>query len=136
MKALLAIIVASAAAGCVSRPNPPAMTPSAALNETAVVDGVAIRPLALLEDSRCPERVQCVWAGRVRIRAMISPRQVTIPAGPNAPTTAVAREIDMTQGQPVVEFGRALVLSSVYPAPLTPGIIEPRAYRFTFAAAR
>jgi len=32
-------------------------------------DGLSIRPLEVIEDSRCPANVQCVWAGRLRVRA-------------------------------------------------------------------
>ena len=46
--------------------------PTAALGELAVLDGIGVRPLEVLEDSRCPASVQCVWAGRVRIRAEVS----------------------------------------------------------------
>lgn len=34
--------------------------------------GLTIRPLEVIEDSRCPGNVVCVWAGRVRLRAEIS----------------------------------------------------------------
>jgi len=34
--------------------------------------GLTVRPLAIIEDSRCPRNVQCLWAGRMRIRAMVS----------------------------------------------------------------
>lgn len=43
---------------------------AAALGEAADLgDGLIIRPLELIEDSRCPANVQCVWAGRLRVRA-------------------------------------------------------------------
>jgi hypothetical protein len=35
-------------------------------------NGLTVRPLAIIEDSRCPQNVQCLWAGRMRIRAMVS----------------------------------------------------------------
>lgn len=34
--------------------------------------GLNVRPLAIIEDSRCPRNVTCLWAGRMRIRAMVS----------------------------------------------------------------
>jgi hypothetical protein len=41
----------------------------AAIGETADLgDGLVVRPLEVLEDSRCPTDVQCIWAGRVRLR--------------------------------------------------------------------
>lgn len=33
--------------------------------------GVKITPLEILEDSRCPTDVECIWAGTVRLRATL-----------------------------------------------------------------
>lgn len=42
------------------------------LNETADLgDGLRVRPLEVLEDSRCPQNARCVWAGRLRVRVAI-----------------------------------------------------------------
>lgn len=42
------------------------------LNETADLgEGLRVRPLEVLEDSRCPQNARCVWAGRVRLRVSI-----------------------------------------------------------------
>ena len=40
--------------------------PTAALGGTAAVGEITVRPVELLEDSRCPAQVQCIWAGQVR----------------------------------------------------------------------
>ena len=37
------------------------------LNQTGTFGNFAITPIAVIEDSRCPSDVQCVWAGRVRV---------------------------------------------------------------------
>ena len=42
------------------------------LGEDARMDGVTVRPLEVIEDSRCPVDATCVWAGRVRIRVRVS----------------------------------------------------------------
>ncbi len=34
--------------------------------------GVGVAPEEVLEDSRCPIDVQCVWAGTVRVRTLLS----------------------------------------------------------------
>ena len=133
MKAL-PLFLALAACATVPPPAPPSPpSPVAAIGESAVVGGLVIRPLALLEDSRCPASVQCVWAGRVRIRAAIAPARLALPAGPNASATMVGREIDLILGVPVVEFGRTVELTGAAPAVAVPGRIEPGVYRFTFA---
>jgi hypothetical protein len=37
--------------------------------------GVRLRFEAVLEDSRCPRDVACVWAGRARVRVALMPRE-------------------------------------------------------------
>jgi hypothetical protein len=46
---------------------------TAGLGGTARLGDVAVRPLAILEDSRCPQDVDCVHAGRLRLRVAIAP---------------------------------------------------------------
>lgn len=42
------------------------------MNETADLGGdLRVRPLAVLEDSRCPQNARCVWAGQLRLRVAI-----------------------------------------------------------------
>lgn len=42
------------------------------LNESADLGGgLLVRPLEVLEDSRCPQNARCVWAGRLRVRVAI-----------------------------------------------------------------
>ena len=135
MKAVLALAAAVAVNGCTPFASSFAASGAAAtvpLAAEARAGGLSIRPLVLLEDSRCPASVQCVWAGRVRIRAIIAPPHAPVAAGPHAPSTAVARERDLILGEPVVEFGRTVLLSAVAPAVAVPGAIDPAAYRFTF----
>jgi hypothetical protein len=44
----------------------------AGLNQTADLgDGLRVRPLEVLEDSRCPQNARCVWAGRLRLRVNV-----------------------------------------------------------------
>lgn len=45
---------------------------SVGLGETARLGRVTVRPIEVVEDSRCPRDVLCVWAGRLRLRAAIS----------------------------------------------------------------
>lgn len=42
------------------------------IGETANLgNGLRVRPLEVLEDSRCPQNARCVWAGRLRLRIAI-----------------------------------------------------------------
>ena len=47
-------------------------TITARLNEEVQIGDLRVKPLAVLEDSRCPVDVACVWAGRVRLRVQVS----------------------------------------------------------------
>lgn len=40
-------------------------------SQAVTIQGVTITPLEVLEDSRCPEDVQCVWAGTLKLLANI-----------------------------------------------------------------
>jgi len=54
------------------------------LGGTARLGNLSVRPLAVLEDSRCPRDVTCIWAGRLRLRVALVP----------------GREIELTLGEP------------------------------------
>lgn len=45
---------------------------TAHLNEEVQIGDIRVKPLAVLEDSRCPVDATCVWAGRVRLRVAVS----------------------------------------------------------------
>jgi len=45
---------------------------SVRLGETARLGDLRVRPIRVIEDSRCPGDVTCVWAGRLRLRVAIS----------------------------------------------------------------
>lgn len=74
-------------------------TVTARLGEEVRIGDVRVRPLELLEDSRCPLDVTCVWAGRVRLKVAVSgagepvmelDRPVTVPGGERLTLVAVA----------------------------------------------
>lgn len=75
---------------------------AAGLNESADLGGgVSVRVLELIEDSRCPVNVTCIWAGRLRVRASI--------------TGAGDREL--TLGEPVQVNRREILLAIAKPSP-------------------
>ena len=112
--ALLGLLALGACKSVVAAPTGPA-----GFGQLTAANGVQVRPLKLLEDSRCPATVQCVWAGQVRIRA-----QVTDQAG---------RKVrEMTLGAPIPVSGGTLTLVDVQPPKLAPGTIGPGRYRFAF----
>lgn len=58
---------------------------AAGLNQTADLgNGLRVRPLEVIEDSRCPQNARCVWAGRLRLRVNVDgvgDREVTLDEG-------------------------------------------------------
>lgn len=74
-------------------------TVTARLGQEVQIGDVRVRPLELIEDSRCPLDVTCVWAGRVRVKVAVSgagepvmelDRPVTVPGGERLTLVAVA----------------------------------------------
>ena len=91
----------------------------ARLAQTVTVGGPRVTPLALLEDSRCPQGVQCVWAGRVRLSVRIA-------------TGAGATTREMTSGMPLTVADGALTLADVQPPRRRESAPAPDDYRFGF----
>lgn len=94
---------------------------TARLGQSVRVAGVGVRPVAVTEDSRCPHDVECVWAGRLRLRAVIS---------------GVPGEVELTLRAPyALPGGGSLTLVAAAPAPWhSPplGIARGPANRFGF----
>ena len=133
MKQMLLSLAALPLAACIapySAPlpvpfGPPPFTSATAMvtigfGGTAMVNGVALRPLAVVEDSRCPINVQCVWAGRLVVRT-----RLTLRGG------AEARETDFTLGVPQTIPGGILTLVRAEP-PKIAEATSPPASLFTY----
>ena len=103
--------------GCATTAVPDNGLTYARIGQTAYIDGPRVTPLEVLEDSRCPAQVQCVWAGRVRIRARID-------LGSGSQTR------ELTLGKPEQVADGSLELVEVAPAKSKEGAIPPRDYRF------
>jgi len=122
----LSLVVPLALSACAaSRSAPPEPTPlpdasSVALGQRAYADGPVIQPVQVLEDSRCPENVMCVWAGQVRLK-MLWIR----PGGRSQAFEAIlGKRIPLADG--------TILLESVTPARHTGRPIKPEDYRFAF----
>ncbi|HET9336717.1 MAG TPA: hypothetical protein VFO12_09960 [Sphingomicrobium sp.] len=74
----------------------------------------------MVEDSRCPALVRCVWAGRLTVRARM-----------NGPGWTQIRDFELGVPQAVDQY--RVALTAAEPQKAAPGEIDPRAYRFTFA---
>lgn len=91
----------------------------AAVGQTISGLDVQITPIEIVEDSRCPSDVQCIQAGTVRVRTLISSGLGT--------STMV-----LTLAQPITTEAEAVTLVAVAPTPLSSKTISAKDYRFTF----
>ena len=62
---------ALALSACATLPTA-AAGPTAGLGQAATVGELRVRPLRVIEDSRCPINARCVWAGRLIVRTQVS----------------------------------------------------------------
>lgn len=115
-------------AGCVVVPNTPAVprTPmpvgyAVPLEQPVTVGDLVVTPMAVVEDSRCPENARCVWAGRLIVKTRIDG------AGWRDTT-------DITLGETYGTHGRVIALVSGIPEKRADRETQPREYRFVYEA--
>lgn len=120
MKAVVSLLILTLAS-CASVPPAPA-GPTAGLGQVAAVNGIRLRPIKVIEDSRCPALARCVWAGRLKVRARMT----------GSGWTQIR---DFELGVPQAVDRDLVTLVAAEPQKAAPGEIDPRAYRFTFAVS-
>src|SRR5688572_3184002 len=113
-----AALIALALAGCATVPLVEA-GPTVALGETAWTNGLHVRPIAIVEDSRCPINAVCVWAGRLVVRSEI-----------RGGSWQQTRDLELGKPQHIADG--ALTLVAAEPSKQAGVEIDRRAYRFTF----
>ena len=107
-------------AGCATTQAPSADgIARAGLNQRVYADGPYVTPIAVVEDSRCPVDVQCVWAGRMVVRSEV--------IGGSWHET---RDLELGKSQQIADG--ALTLVAAVPQKKAGTAIDPRSYRFTF----
>lgn len=94
---------------------------AAGIGQQADLGGrLVIRPLAVIEDSRCPNNARCVWAGRLRLRADVS-----------------GEALELTLGQPALTAHGSVLLAVASPGAWTDWPTDELGakpgYRFGFA---
>lgn len=101
--------------------------------QDAMVDGAGLRLKfdRVLDDSRCPKRVSCVWTGAARIAVVVTPdgQQPTTLEFDTNPAPGQTHLTDTVGGYTVE-------LRSLDPYPETPGTIALPDYRATMLVAR
>ena len=121
MKPVLILTGATALllSGCVSYKVRDDGTARARIGQTVQVSGVSVTPLEVLEDSRCPTDVQCIWAGRLRLKARVEAR-------------GAASEQELTLGEEQQVANGRLTLVDVRPGREQGRNIWTEDYRFGF----
>lgn len=117
MKALL-FVTLICLTGCATVPTAQAEGP-VGLGQAAYANGLRVRPVAIVEDSRCPALVRCVWAGRLVVRSEVI-----------GGSWRETRDLELGKPQQIADG--ALTLVRAEPQKAAPGDIKPDAYRFTF----
>ena len=93
------------------------------VGETTFVENIEIRFGGVLEDSRCPSDVACVWAGNAQAALGVGP-----PRGTQGPTERVL--LNTTEGgQSGEAWGLRVTLVDLTPAPKSTQPIAPEDYR-------
>jgi hypothetical protein len=85
--------------------------------------GISIIPLTVVQDSRCPTDVQCVWAGTVTLKVLIE-------SGLGASTQ------ELSLGESVTTEAETVTLTSVSPAASSVHTITSEEYLFTFTITK
>ena len=93
------------------------------LGNPASALAVTVTPLVVIEDSRCAKSVQCVWAGTVRVRSLISYGTTT-------------KEVIFDRGIAITIDDALITLTEVSPDKDTARTITPSEYRFTFEVSK
>lgn len=90
------------------------------IGETSDLAGgkTSVRFVEVVEDSRCPEGVECFWAGNAKIRVEIS----------NEGEGAETLELNTNMGEPAKFNGREVKLVSLTPHPKEGAEIDKAAY--------
>ncbi|MEQ1539849.1 MAG: hypothetical protein ABL928_13065 [Sphingorhabdus sp.] len=119
--ALIALLSLSA---CVTTAGTEAPLPDGTnvpMGRSAYVDGPIIRPVKVLEDSRCPMNARCIWAGTVKIEAIWERRSGD-------------RTVELELGKAVPLADGTLELTDVSPSRMAGEgrELKPADYRFSF----
>ncbi len=91
------------------------------LREQVTFNDVIIEPWAVTEDSRCPQDVQCIQAGRVKVAINVLDKN-----------SIFVRTAELELGVPLTVNDVTIILTKVTPNPISTAKIIDDQYRFTF----
>ncbi len=104
-------------AGC---PNVPHESTSTIINQRIYSNGIYITPIDIIEDSRCPSGVSCIWAGRLRVK-------VKLERGGETSESMIDLGVNS-----VVFMGKKITLTKATPSPRPVEAVPYDQYRFEF----
>lgn len=118
----IAILLCALTIGTVSLAASPPAEPKGdvGLGEKLRLGSIRIRPLSVVEDSRCPVEVKCGRPNRIVVRTEV-----------RGPTSTKTRNFELGETREVEGAG-GLMLAAVSPSPLADATIPSAAYRFTY----
>ena len=119
IKTLACAALLMAGTACATMPPAKSDGIDVAFGQTAYVDGPKIRPIKLIEDSRCPMNARCVWAGRVVVDVTLTQ------AGRTTRTNLIL-------GEPQALENGSVMLDSVEPGKMAGSGQPPLDYRLHF----
>jgi hypothetical protein len=97
---IVAMFVLAAAPAAAATSN----TSIARLGETVRLGALRVTPVSIVEDSRCPRLVTCVWRGRLRICALVrGTGQVTLDNG--VPVPVASGRLTLVDAVPLSQHG-------------------------------
>lgn len=120
MKRALVLALPLVLAACVGSRFAPLEGMPAAIGETVSVGAIRATPRAVFEDSRCPEGVRCVQAGRVVVSTEVS-------------GDGWSEIVPLALGEPQTVGGATITLLSAQPRAYPDRRAPRREYRFIFA---
>ncbi len=93
------------------------------LNKKVVIAGMTVTPLEVVEDSRCPSGVNCIWKGTVRLKVRLESEGNT------------TQTPELSFGNSVVFGDKKITLVTVNPAAVSNLIINKKDYVFEFSVS-
>jgi hypothetical protein len=115
----LVLLVPLVLAGCAGSRFAPLEGMPAALGESVRVGSLVATPRRVVEDSRCPQDVQCIQAGRVVVSTQLS-------------GDGWRETVPLTLGEPYAVQGTTITLVSVRPDKYSARRRPRSEYRFVF----
>jgi hypothetical protein len=130
--ALIALLLANGALAACLAASPTSPTASGdtrvtlAQGQSARAAGLDVRFVEVLQDSRCPTDVQCVWEGIAELEVIVSS------GGRSTPHHLFVNQ----EPRSIVHEGVTLELVRLTPSPHSERPVQPHEYRATFAIRR